>query len=131
MRKLILVALCAMAVIACKKDPVGATGDLTPSSTTGEVVFLSSTTAVVSARSNKGAIMTYTEQGIFLSEDPDVRAHYIHQTYASNDDSSFSITFIGLTPSTTYYYQSFLYYDTFSGIRKVYGEVKSFTTPAS
>lgn len=130
-RKVIFCALCAMALVACKKETYQGNVQLKPVSITGDVIALSSNSATLSGTTNKGAIVTYIEHGILLSTEPEPTKGNSREQYASTDNLTFYIIFSGLTPSTTYYYRSFLYYDGLSTIHRTYGEVKSFTTPAS
>ena len=130
-RKIIFIALAALAVLSCKKDKyvpygqdvVAFTGDysdLTPYSVT-----LAGTVYTTS-------LMRELEMGIYLSEDPEPVSHNSTRHGEHDGRNTFSYNFDNLKPGTTYYYRTFLYCREGVNLERwEYGETKSFTSPSN
>ena len=128
MRKFVLLALCALALVACKKEyPAGL---LPVYIVTGEVSDLTPYTATLNGQYFIRNGMKDIEYGMIFSESPSLLESNSRVVHAHGTDNNFSVSFDNLRTETTYYYKSFINYrEGFNLEKKDYGEVRSFTTP--
>ena len=130
-RKFFVVVSCVLAVLACKKEVSAPT--ISPvCSVTGEYSDLTPYSVTLSGSAYPLPNVRDVEMGIILSEDAEPNYERGWHCSAHNSNTTYSVTADFLRPSTTYYYRSYLY--SRGGInllRRDYGEVKSFTTPAN
>ena len=133
MRKIFFCALCALALVACKKTREEG-GELLPKVVTGEVIDVTPYSVTITGSARTNSFMDEIQKGVLVSYFPDFTVESSAYMIWSYDDSyDFTITFTGLEPGTTYYYRSYLYYDTtiLGHDKHYYGEIKSFTTPSN
>ena len=130
-RKIIFIALAALAVLSCKKDRyVPYSQDVV--AFTGDYSDLTSYSVTLTGTVSPASNMRVNEMGIYLSKDPvPVENNSAH--YSKYDgDYTFSYEFTNLEPETTYYYRTYLFHrDGFTLEKWDYGETKSFTTPSN
>lgn len=132
-RKVLFIALCALALVACKKASDEGL-DLSKAVVTGDVINLTSTSATVTVFYNPIANMKIDKKYVYFStaSNPEEGDKHWSNRYDDPETGANCFVFTGLQPGTTYYYQGYMYYD--MGVlsnAKAYGEVKSFTTPVS
>ena len=128
MRKIFCLALCALALLACKKTPEEG-GELLPNVVTGEVIDMTPVSATITGSARTNAFMDEIQKGVLVSYFQDFTVESSAFMVWSDDDSyDFTVTVTGLEPGTTYYYRSYLYYDTtiLGHDKRYYGEIKSF-----
>ena len=126
-RKIIFCAICALALVACKKGT--AEDYVPPQAITGEVIDVTSTSATVRCEFVTSRLTSHIRLGAICSTDEELTAeHYMYQIMKKEYIRDY--TFENLTPGTTYYYRAMMYYESGGGVASynIYGEVKSFTT---
>ena len=131
MRKFIIVSLCALAVLGCKKNDSRQSFDSVV--VTGGYSELTSTHVKISARFNPLYYMEVEEYGVVISSsesDPDLQRRSDYRSVYDGDVvPEYTCEFSYLQPGTTYYYRAFIRYDYMLSYKTEYGEVKTFTTP--
>lgn len=128
MRKFVLLALCALALVACKKE--NAAGVLPVHIVTGEVSDLTPYTVTLHGQYSIGIGMSDVEFGMIFSDSQYLNESNSRVIRAYGEDNKFLVPIENLETETTYYYRSFIYYrEGFNQKKKDYGEVRSFTTP--
>ena len=129
-RKTVLCVLCALALIACKKE----VGDKWITAT-GEASEITPYSAVLTCYAQTFMYMHRTQKGLAVSQDPEASEDGWRRYYLEEGDpqSEYSFEILALEPSTTYYYRSFIAYETSgsSSAEYHYGEIRSFTTLGS
>lgn len=131
MKKILLFVLCALTLLACKKDPDGVVNldDLIVSVDVEEVTPFTATLVV---RFHPLANMEMERFGILCSEDPDP-SWGNKVWYGVRDDSNtkeeYRFEVVPLDPETTYYFKPFMERKIHVGTdRELYGKVRSFKT---
>ena len=129
MRKIFCLTLCALALLACKKGVVVPQGEIVYS-VTGDYSELTSKSVIVTCSSYIGQFFEVEERGILYSNYPDIPKYNSIQNsvWDGYDKEEYTMKISGLSPSTTYYYRSFVCYRRAFNGQYHYGEIKSFTT---
>ena len=130
-RKVLFAAFCALALVGCKKtaDVPDKPGEVV---VTGEAVDVTSSSATLVAYYNTTRYMRFDDKWMYYSTSRDAvkTSKFINSpTEESSKGAYFKVT--GLQPATTYYYCAYVdYYYITTSNRRVYGEIRSFTTLA-
>ena len=128
MRKIILFAMCALALVACKKE--------VPEmevmySITGDCTNVTENSVTITCSSVTDDYFDIIERGLVYSTNSDVPNHdgTWRSVEGGFDKEEYTVAIEGLQSGTTYYYRSYVYirYE-FNIKRYFFGEVKSFTT---
>lgn len=128
MRKFVSLALCALALLSCKKD-INSVID-NPYSVTGDITELTPYSATLTGSSYLNCFVKSYDQGILFSTNPHLTEETGTHYRGKEENGIFSITVGQLTPETVYYYRSYLFYREGLNLqKKEFGEIKSFTTP--
>ena len=128
MRKIVFVALCAIAVLGCKKESVQSLDGV---AVTGEALDVTSMTVTLVSRFNIPDSMTPEKRGVLVSTSPDVNANNYERGFFMKDDvvdNEYRVDIPDLEPEKTYYYRAYVRFKYTK--QSVCGDVKSFTTPA-
>ena len=131
-RKVLFIALAALAVLACKKNNVPGE-ESWGESITGEATNIGMTSVTLSGYAGTNPLMRDIYKGVQVSTDPSV-PEWSNRYYSGSGDSeqSYTVEVSGLDPGTKYYYRSFFEYEMFSSnTKRSYGEIKQFTTASS
>ena len=128
-RKIVLLALCALALFSCKK----AKDENFNFVVTKDAFNLTSTSVTLTGCFFKVKSMDVQRCGVLGSTDPHPTKEN-RAMYSATSDGHFveeySSSFNNLIPGTTYYYMAFMdYRDSKDDEKTIYGEIKSFTTP--
>ena len=130
MRKLFFCAMCALALVACKKGIDVPQGEIVYS-ITGDYSDVTSTSANLSGYSYIDRLSQIAERGVWVSENPEMPENSRNWYYGPGDSDreEYTVLAYSLRPSTTYYYKSYVRYRRAFGNEQYHcGEVKSFTT---
>lgn len=131
MRKFVSLALCALALFACKKTAA----EFQDSTITGDASNITPYSATLTCYAHATPYMHRTQKGVAVSTDPEVPWENCRMYYLEEGDPKVEYSFEvkNLEPSTTYYYKSFMAYERngASSTEYHYGEIKSFTTLGS
>ena len=134
MRKILLFAFCALALAACKRQTPTGTGFPKDTFVTGDVFELTFSSVKLTAQFNQPTYAKVDHMDLLCSKDPEPdRSNCVGWWNSSVDPETQTYTyeFRNLEPGTKYYYRTFVdYISVFDYGSIVYGEVKSFTTPA-
>lgn len=128
MRKFVLLALCTLSLLACKKNIFESAKVYV---VTGEADILSSTAANLIFYIYPDSSMKNIEKGVICSTDPKFpEGSYWGYVGYTEDTPRYMYYMNMLQSSTKYYYKAFLFCENEKGEAvKYFGEVKSFTTP--
>lgn len=130
-RKIILLALCALALFSCKK----AKDEKYNLVVTGDVINLTSTTVTLVGYYERATLNDIQRCGVIGSTDPNPTKENSTLYSACSDGhfvAEYSRDFNELSPGKTYYYRAFMdYRNSIDDEKTIYGEIKSFTTPVS
>lgn len=132
MRKIVFVALCAIAVLGCKKAS-GEYFDMSTVAITGEATGLSSTSVTLTCYFNLATFMNPDKWGVVGSTSPEPTRQdhtFILSMSAGEVDPEYHYEINGLNPGTTYYYRAYMRIVGLGSDPIYYGKVRQFTTPA-
>ena len=132
MRKIVFVALCAIAVFGCKKAS-GEYFDYSTVAVTGEAVDLTPFSATLICNFNITSSMNPDKWGVVGSTDPNPARDNSSFGYSMSSDEvapEYRFEISSLEPETTYYYRAFMELVGIGTDPVVYGEIRQFTTPA-
>ena len=136
MRKIIFVAFCTLALIACKKGTVG-TPTLEIEMITKDAIDVTPFSATLVASFNVGPGVKNLKTDMIYSTEPDPTWDNLIGYYGIKDRDYYGDTQEyhfrteeRLQPGTKYYYRPYAEYEIYRNDKEVYGEVKSFTTPS-
>lgn len=126
MRKTILLAICALALFACKKNHVESDKVYV---VTGEADAVTSTSANITFFIYPDSSMKNIEKGVMASTDPEFTIISVDGSIGyTNDTPEYMLYMNMLEPSTKYYYRAYLYCEKDGKSLKYFGEVKTVTT---
>ena len=129
-RKVLFVAICALALVACKKNSED-TLDLAGMFVTGEAVDVTAFTATLIAHYHPIASVDVDKFGMFCSKDPDPdwdnNVWYVSMS-EDNMKEEYRFKAAPLEPNTRYYYRTFIKTGALGIYNETLGEVRSFTT---
>lgn len=126
MRKLFFCVICALALVACKKDYSGPldTGRVV----TGEAINVTSTSAtVVASFYPVSSFYKYKTRMLCSTDSEPMPGHDLVYTFWVEDTKVY-FSYTDLQPGTTYYYRGLMEYNNYMDGKLVYGETKSFVT---
>ena len=126
-RKVLFIALCALAVVGCKKESAE-TVDLENLVVTGEATEVSPFAATLSASFYPVSPMDVGEECIYLSEDSNTSGYMRCGSWYDEKEGTRRYRFTSLEPETTYYYWAGIRYSIGVSDKETLGEVRSFTT---
>ena len=132
MRKFFFFALCAIAVLGCKKAS-GEYFDYSTVAVTGEAVDLTPFSATLICNFNITSSMNPDKWGVVGSTDPNPARGNSSFGYSMSSDEvapEYRFEISSLEPETTYYYRAFMELVGIGTDPVVYGEIRQFTTPA-
>ena len=130
MRKFIIISLCALAVLGCKKNDSAGYLDFENVVVTGDYSELTSTHVKLSASFSPLYYMDVEEVGVIISTSNSVLdlSHYTYYRNSYDVGPEYTCEFSYLSPGTTYYYRAFMRYDYLFSYKTEYGDIKTFTT---
>ncbi|MBP5723460.1 MAG: hypothetical protein J6X18_07820, partial [Bacteroidales bacterium] len=116
-----IIAVAAIAVIGCQKDPLVDTTEIT----TKQVTSITGRSAVSGGEITSDGTPTISKRGVCWSTSPEPTMNDYTVTHHNGGLGKFSVTMDGLSENTTYYVRAFAWNSTGA----IYGEEYSFTTP--
>lgn len=116
-----IIAVAAIAVVGCQKDPLVDTTEIT----TKQVTSITGWSAVSGGEVTSDGTPTISKRGVCWSTSPEPTMNDYTVTHHNGGLGKFSVTMDGLSENTTYYVRAFAWNSTGA----IYGEEYSFTTP--
>ena len=116
-----IIAVAAIVVIGCQKDPLVDTTEIT----TKQVTSITGWSAVSGGEVTSDGTPTISKRGVCWSTSPVPTINDYTVTHPNGGLGKFSVTMNGLSENTTYYVRAFAWNSTGA----IYGEEYSFTTP--
>ena len=116
-----IIAVAAIVVIGCQKDPLVDTTEIT----TKQVTSITGWSAVSGGEITSDGTPTISKRGVCWSTSPEPTMNDYTVTHHNGGLGKFSVTMDGLSENTTYYVRAFAWNSTGA----IYGEEYSFTTP--
>ena len=116
-----IIAVAAIAVVGCQKDPLVDTTEIT----TKQVTSITGWSAVSGGEVTSDGMPTISKRGVCWSTSPVPTMNDYTVTHHNGGLGKFSVTMDGLSENTTYYVRAFAWNSTGA----IYGEEYSFTTP--
>ena len=116
-----IIAVAAIVVIGCQKDPLVDTTEIT----TKQVTSITGWSAVSGGEITSDGTPTISKRGVCWSTSPVPTINDYTVTHHNGGLGKFSVTMDGLSENTTYYVRAFAWNSTGA----IYGEEYSFTTP--
>ena len=116
-----IIAVAAIVVIGCQKDPLVDTTEIT----TKQVTSITGWSAVSGGEVTSDGTPTISKRGVCWSTSPEPTMNDYTVTHHNGGLGKFSVTMDGLSENTTYYVRAFAWNSTGA----IYGEEYSFTTP--
>ena len=128
MRKTILIAICVLALFACKKEVPQ--GDVVYC-VTGDYTNVTEHSVTINCSSVTDKFLNVGERGVWLSTNPDVTQDNCgwYESHDAYSTEKYTVKIESLQAGTTYYYRSYVRIKhEFSRSSYYSGEVKFFTT---
>ena len=129
MRKIFFCALCALALVSCKKNVVPE--GKVEYCVTGDYTNVTENSVTITCTSVTDKLFNVGRRGVWYSTNPEVIRDQCSE-YSLNeglDKEKYTVTIEGLLPGTTYYYRAFIRIKhEFTSSSYYTGSVKSFTT---